>query len=90
LTIVCGEPSFAVTRSVTLLNPRVTIAVLGELFGRHSECGDSVVGQPRQEDHARNTGECRRGPDDRRPNSYSFMAGAGETLDELAAIVWPF
>ncbi|HWO24328.1 MAG TPA: Uma2 family endonuclease [Kofleriaceae bacterium] len=30
LTIVCGEPAFAATRPVTLLNPRVIIEVLSE------------------------------------------------------------
>jgi Uma2 family endonuclease len=30
LTIVCGEPAFAPTRPVTLLNPRVIIEVLSE------------------------------------------------------------
>ncbi len=30
LTIVCGEPQFAPTRPVTLLNPRVVIEVLSE------------------------------------------------------------
>ncbi len=30
LTIVCGEPAFADTRPVTLLNPRVVIEVLSE------------------------------------------------------------
>ena len=30
LTIVCGEPEFASTRPVSLLNPRVIVEVLGE------------------------------------------------------------
>ena len=30
LTVVCGEPAFASTRPVTLLNPRVIVEVLSE------------------------------------------------------------
>jgi Uma2 family endonuclease len=38
LTIVCGEPAFAATRPVTLLNPRVIVEIL-------SETTDEITGE---------------------------------------------